>query len=121
MVSTTILNLAGDLIGGKWRLAIIYVLQNRPLRFSEIKEYVPGCSVKVLSSVLKEMTENNLLIREQYHTIPVKVTYRLNPDVALLMEDFNQLYKAWCYYVVNNAKLLHISPELIDQILKELQ
>lgn len=120
MTSTIVLNIAGDILGGKWRLAIIYKLQDGPLRFSEIKEVVPGCSVKVLSTVLKEMTTNKLLIRKQYQTIPVKVTYEINPHFYILVNDINRLYKATCYYIVHNQTELSIEPEVLQAVKKEI-
>lgn len=121
MTSTVVLNITCEVIGGKWRMAVLYSLQKGPLRFSEIKEHMPGCSVKVLSSVLKELTDNKLLIRLQYQTIPVKVTYELHPNARLFARDLHNLYLSSCAYVVQNAEHLQVSKHQVDRILLELQ
>lgn len=120
MTSTLVLNIACDIFGGKWRMAILYCLQEGPLRFSELKECCPGCSVKVLSEVLKEMTQNNLLIRKQYQTIPVKVTYEIHPDAKHLVSNIHNFYQATCHYVVNNSHNLSIEPHVVDRVRKEI-
>ena len=105
---------------GKWRLAILYALQDGPLRFSELKEQLPGCSVKVLSSVLKDMVYHKLLVRKQYQTIPVKVTYELHSDAKLLVRDLYDFYKASCQYVAKNYDILPIEPKIVEQIRQEV-
>lgn len=121
MTSTIVFNITCDVFGGKWRMAILYSLQRGPMRFSEIKECCPGCSVKVLSSVLKELTVNNLLVRRQYQTIPVRVTYELHPNAYIIVRDLHIFYKASCAYIVKNAEALHLEPYLIEQIRREIR
>lgn len=77
-----ILNKGAELIGKKWRAVVIWHLRDGPMRFSELKRKIPDVSVKVLSEVLQEMEQNGLLIRTQYNSIPVKVTYELNPEAT---------------------------------------
>lgn len=120
MTSTKVLNIAGEVIGGKWRLSILFILQEKPLRFSEIKELMPGCSVKVLSSILKEMSTYNLLIRKQYETIPVRVTYELSPDMKGFVQNLQKMYGTWCQFLVKNHAVLHIDLVTLDQIRKEI-
>lgn len=102
-------------------MAILYSLQEGPLRFSEIKDCCPGCSVKVLSSVLKELTANKLLVRHQYQTIPVKVTYEIHPEAYILVRDLHIFYQAACVYVVKNAEALHVDSQLLVKIKKEIR
>lgn len=85
MVTAQLLNIGSELFGKKWRVIVIYSLLNGPKRFSEIKLAVPGCSVKVLSEVLDELTSRNILERKQYATIPVKVTYEITADAMPLV------------------------------------
>lgn len=87
MLNAYVLNLAAELWGKKWRGAIILELRVGPLRFSEIKKRLPGCSVKVLSEVLDELENNDLIIRKQYgDTMPMKVTYELHDGADLLIQ-----------------------------------
>lgn len=86
MLAAYLINQANRLWGKKWRLSIVWVLRNGPKRFSQIKNELPGISVKVLSEALKELEEHDLVIRKQYPTIPVKVTYSLHEDTMPLLK-----------------------------------
>lgn len=77
-----ILNKGAELVGKKWRAVVIWHLRDGPMRFSELKRQIPDVSVKVLSEVLQEMEQHGLLIRTQYNSIPVKVTYELHPEAT---------------------------------------
>lgn len=86
MLSSFLMNEASEMWGKKWRSAIIWNLRNGPLRFSQLKDLLSGISVKVLSETLNDLKEHKLIIRIQYNTIPVKVTYELHPDTYPLIK-----------------------------------
>ena len=52
------------LISNKWKVLIIRDLLDGTKRFSELKKSINNISQKVLTSNLREMEENNLLIRK---------------------------------------------------------
>jgi len=73
------LTYALELIGGKWRLPIIWALsQNETLRYNELKRQVDGITNMMLSQCLKEMEGYGLVIRKQYMEIPPRVEYSLS-------------------------------------------
>lgn len=116
MISVFIINLISEIYGKKWRAAVILILLDGPFRFSEIHKDVPGCSVKVLSDVLKELVKNNIVIRKQYETIPVKVTYELNPDFIDIAKHYKQGYKNFSHFFVKNKTLFNIPEKVIKEI-----
>lgn len=116
MFSAHIMNLASDLWGKKWRTVTLWHLRNGPLRFSQIKSLLPTCSVKVLSEVLKELAENKLIIRKQYDSIPVKVTYELHPDTIPLMGAKEVYHTALIAYFVKHAKRYKIPLETLKEM-----
>jgi DNA-binding HxlR family transcriptional regulator len=118
MPSAFLLNKAKSLWGKKWRFFILFYLSDGPKRFTEIKAAVPGCSVKVLTQILKEMEKNKLIIRKQYLTIPVKVTYELDPDLTDLSIKFKDYYVAISLFFYKNAEK-HQIPQDVLQLLKE--
>src|SRR5258705_12788837 len=72
------------MISGKYKLRIVWDLQNGPLRYSEIRtgllrgadgsrEIAP----RVLSRELKSLTEAGLIDRKDFGVVPPKVEYRL--------------------------------------------
>ena len=67
------------LIGGKYRMVIMYWLHhNTVLRFNELQRCIGGISFKTLSRTLKDMESDGLIIRTEYPQIPPKVEYRLS-------------------------------------------
>ena len=105
MLTTNLLNIGSELFGKKWRIVVLYHLLDGPKRFSELKAQIPGCSVKVLSEVLEEMTKNNILERKQYSTIPVKVTYEIKPDAHSLASCIPHYKKKLETYLIDNGHL----------------
>lgn len=69
-----------SLINGKYKLVIIYWLANHQevMRYSELKRCMGNISHKTLSSTLKEMEAEALIIRKEYPQIPPKVEYSLS-------------------------------------------
>jgi len=66
------------LIGGKWKPVILYCLRNDTRRFGEIAARIPAISRKVLTDQLKEMENDQLVIRKQYNETPPRVEYSLS-------------------------------------------
>lgn len=66
------------LIGGKYKSLILWHLTNKTLRFSELKKLIPQATPKMLTQQLRELEENNLLIRTVYPVVPPKVEYSLS-------------------------------------------
>ena len=67
-----------ELIGGKWKPVILYCLRTDTRRFGEIAARIPTISRKVLTEQLKELEQDNLIIREQFNEIPPRVEYSLS-------------------------------------------
>ncbi|MFF7307339.1 winged helix-turn-helix transcriptional regulator [Streptomyces sp. NPDC008137] len=70
---------AMDLIGGKWKVLILWALNERPCRFGELRRGLPGVTEKVLASHLREMEADGLVHREAYDEVPPRVEYSLTP------------------------------------------
>jgi DNA-binding HxlR family transcriptional regulator len=66
-----------EILSRPWTAVILNVLQEGPLRFSEIGERVPGLGDKVLSARLKELETRGLVVRSVDPGPPVRVGYAL--------------------------------------------
>jgi DNA-binding HxlR family transcriptional regulator len=66
-----------NLIGGKWTLLILFQINERVIRYGELKRAIPGISEKVLIQELNSLVENNLVFKKSYPVIPPKVEYSL--------------------------------------------
>ena len=67
-----------SIIGGKWRLKIIYILICMgTVRYGFLKKNIEGITHKMLSSQLKELERQDIIKRQEYPEIPPKVEYSL--------------------------------------------
>lgn len=81
-----------SLIAGKHKMVILYCLMEfEVVRFNELKRYMKTVSDKTLSSNLKELEADQLIIRKEYPQIPPKVEYSLCERGKSLMKVLDQL------------------------------
>ncbi|MFC5718934.1 winged helix-turn-helix transcriptional regulator [Streptomyces gamaensis] len=66
-----------DVVGGKWKVLILWELGVRPCRFGELRRSLPGVSEKVLTAQLRELEEDGVVRREVYDEVPPRVVYSL--------------------------------------------
>lgn len=81
------------LIGGKWKLPVMYNLREGKKRFNELRRLLPGVTQKMLTHQLRELENDGLIARKVYAEVPPKVEYtltlsarKLKPILALLCE-----------------------------------
>ncbi|MFT8390591.1 MAG: helix-turn-helix domain-containing protein [Sporolactobacillus sp.] len=66
-----------SVIGGKWKGVVLYHLQNRPLRFNELRRLIPDVTQRMLTLQLRELEADGIIHREVYPVVPPKVEYSL--------------------------------------------
>lgn len=71
-------DLALSVIGGRWKIAIIWcLLQESPLRLSEIQRKLTDANQRMLIRQLKELEADHIITRHVYPVVPPKVEYEL--------------------------------------------
>ena len=81
-----------SLISGKHKMVILYCLMEfEVVRFNELKRYLKNISDKTLSSNLKELEADKLVLRREYPQIPPKVEYSLSERGKSLMTVLDKL------------------------------
>ena len=81
-----------SLISGKHKMVILYCLMEfETVRFNELKRYLKTISDKTLSTNLKELETDKLIVRTEYPQIPPKVEYALSERGRSLMKVLDQL------------------------------
>lgn len=66
-----------EIVSGRWKMQIIALLCNGEFRYSELDKGLPKITPRMLSKELKDLEQNELVIRKVYDTTPIKVTYKL--------------------------------------------
>lgn len=75
------LTFALNLIGGKWRLPIIWALnKNGTMRYNELRRSIGGITNMVLTQSLKELESYGIINRVQYMEVPPRVEYSLTDN-----------------------------------------
>lgn len=68
---------AMDVVGGKWKVLILWALEERPRRFGELRRELTGVSEKVLASHLRELEDDGIVLRQDFAEVPPRVEYSL--------------------------------------------
>lgn len=68
-----------SLIGGKYKPIILWhiIKQARPLRFTELRRYIPNTTPKMLTQHLRELEEDGLIRRKVFPVVPPHTEYSL--------------------------------------------
>lgn len=68
-----------DRVGSKWTVIIIGLLEQRPHRFTELLNAIPGVSRRMLTISLRTLERDGLIEREVFAEVPPRVEYRATP------------------------------------------
>jgi DNA-binding HxlR family transcriptional regulator len=66
-----------DHLSDKWTLLVVGMLESGPVRYSEIKNRVPGISQRMLTLTLKKLERDGLVSRRSFAEVPPRVEYSL--------------------------------------------
>ena len=89
---------AVELVGRRWTGAILRVLMEGPLRFSEVAHAVPELSDRLLSERMKELEARGVIERHVDPGPPVRVEYALSPmgrDLEPALEEIQVWARRW--------------------------
>jgi DNA-binding HxlR family transcriptional regulator len=75
----------------KWKPCIICYLAQRPFRYNELYRIIPTISRKMLSMHLRELENDQLIIRNQYDYKKQRVEYLLSEKGKSLLAILEQL------------------------------
>ncbi|HIK18497.1 MAG TPA: helix-turn-helix transcriptional regulator [Leptolyngbyaceae cyanobacterium M33_DOE_097] len=64
-----------SVLGGKWKLLILWHLKDGEKRYSELKRLIPGISEKMLIQQLRELEKDAIIDRKTLSEMPPKVEY----------------------------------------------
>ncbi|OOM78919.1 helix-turn-helix domain-containing protein [Clostridium sp. BL-8] len=95
-----------SLIGGKWKMHILFWLWKKEvLRYGELKKSLGQITHKMLSTQLKELQRDNLIVRIEYPQVPPKVEYSLSEKGKTLMPILDSLCHWGSAHIPKNNNL----------------
>ena len=83
-----------DKIGGRWKPLILYNLRGEKKRYRELKRLIPDITEKMLIQHLKELEQDQLILRESLPVVPPHVKYSLT-RAGKDMEPILNAMAAW--------------------------
>lgn len=84
---------AVDVIGGKYKVIIIWNLIDKTLRYCELRRAIPKATPKMLSQQLKELESDGIINRILYPVVPPKTEYSLTELGKTLAPIISELCK----------------------------
>jgi DNA-binding HxlR family transcriptional regulator len=71
------LDLIGEVLYGKWKIRLLWFINEGHKRPSELQRKIPDATRRVLNIQLKELEDHELITRKIYPVVPPKVEYSL--------------------------------------------
>jgi DNA-binding HxlR family transcriptional regulator len=95
-------DVAIDLIGGKWKPMILYRIGAGTLRFGQLQRAIPEVTQRMLTLQLRELERDGLLTRKVFAEVPPKVEYTLTRAAIEILPVLEALGQ----WVVDNRQAL---------------
>jgi DNA-binding HxlR family transcriptional regulator len=68
------------LLGGRWRLLLVWFLLDGPKRFNELRRHLPTISQRMLTLDLRALEQSGMISRTVYPEVPPRVEYALTEE-----------------------------------------
>ncbi|MCF6117639.1 helix-turn-helix transcriptional regulator [Mesorhizobium muleiense] len=86
------------LLSGKWKLEIMWLLNQRVYRFGELRKAIPGITQHMLTAQLRELEADGLVSRTVFAEVPPRVEYAITPKARGLGPTMEALTAWWDKY-----------------------
>lgn len=96
------LEFAVNAISGKWKIPIVWRINEGEKRPSEMLRGIATVDRRVLNQQLGEMVNDGILIKQSFHELPPRVEYSLTPLGESLVEVLWKL-NAWGELLLENS------------------
>lgn len=86
------------LLSGKWKLEIMWLLNQRIYRFGELRKAIPGITQHMLTAQLRELEADGLVSRTVFAEVPPRVEYEITAKARGLGPAMEALTAWWNEY-----------------------
>jgi DNA-binding HxlR family transcriptional regulator len=79
-----------EIIGGKYKVAILYYIRESVLRFGELRRKMPLATKRMLTKQLRELERDGMIDRKVFRQVPPRVDYSLTKEgksIVPILED----------------------------------
>ena len=84
-----------SLVDGKWKCVILSILmKNGTTRFNDLQRQTPDVTQRMLTTQLRELEADGLIVRTVYAQVPPKVEYSVSP-LGRTLEPILDALRAW--------------------------
>ena len=83
------------LLSGKWKLEIMWLLNQRVYRFGELRKAIPGITQHMLTAQLRELEADGLVSRSVFAEVPPRVEYQITRKAQGLEPTMKTLSDWW--------------------------
>jgi DNA-binding HxlR family transcriptional regulator len=87
-----------SIVGGRWKLVILFYLLQQPRRTGELRRLIPGITQKMLTQQLRELEADGLVTRTVYDQVPPKVVYDVRRAERVRLDGLLQALCGWGLY-----------------------
>jgi DNA-binding HxlR family transcriptional regulator len=86
------------MLSGKWKLEIMWLLNQRVYRFGELRKAIPGITQHMLTAQLRELEADGLVSRTVFAEVPPRVEYEITRKARGLGPAMEALTAWWEEY-----------------------
>ncbi|EKJ94905.1 hypothetical protein C241_16598 [Bradyrhizobium lupini HPC(L)] len=83
------------MLSGKWKLEIMWLLNQRVYRFGELRKAIPGITQHMLTAQLRELEADGLISRTIFAEVPPRVEYEITDKARGLGPTMEALTAWW--------------------------
>ena len=79
-----------EIIGGKYKVSILYYIRESVLRFGELRRLMPLATKRMLTKQLRELERDGMIDRKVFRQVPPRVDYSLTKEgksIVPILED----------------------------------
>jgi DNA-binding HxlR family transcriptional regulator len=105
-----------DMLGGRWKVFILWELIQSPRRSSELRRSIPPITQKVFTEQIRDLEDSGLVKRTIYPSVPPRVEY----EATELGQSLREILKSMCHWSSENMQKVRDfrrtrQPELADK------
>jgi len=101
--TTCSINTLQKIIGGKWKIIILWTLHSKTKRFGELNKEIEDITQSMLTKQLRELEADDFIKRYVYQEVPPRVEYSLTELGKKFIPILNELYN-WSEENLKNKK-----------------